>query len=43
MNPKAKQQLSDFFQQLEVERRASPHTIKSYQFDMNHLMTYCAT
>lgn len=43
MNAKAKQQLSDFFQQLEVERRASPHTIKSYQFDMNHLMTYCAT
>jgi integrase/recombinase XerC len=43
MNAKAKQQLADFFQQLEVERRASPHTIKSYQFDINYLMAYCAT
>ncbi|MFI3190087.1 tyrosine recombinase XerC [Crenothrix sp. D3] len=42
MNSDAKQQLADFFQQLEVEKRASPHTIKSYQFDIQHLITYCS-
>lgn len=41
MNSDAKQQLADFFQQLEVEKRASHHTIKSYQFDIQHLITYC--
>lgn len=41
MNTDAKQQLADFFQQLEVEKRASPHTIKSYQFDIQHLIIYC--
>jgi len=41
MNADAKQQLADFFQQLEVEKRASLHTIKSYQFDIQHLITYC--
>jgi integrase/recombinase XerC len=41
MNADAKQQLADFFRQLEVEKRASLHTIKSYQFDIQHLITYC--
>jgi integrase/recombinase XerC len=41
MNTDAEQQLADFFQQLQVEKRASHHTIKSYQFDIQHLITYC--
>ncbi|MGZ8135997.1 MAG: tyrosine recombinase XerC [Methylococcaceae bacterium] len=43
MSPDAKQMLADFFQQLTVEKRASAHTIKSYQRDINHLLGYCAT
>ncbi|MDD1606721.1 MAG: site-specific integrase, partial [Methylococcaceae bacterium] len=41
MNADAKQQLADFFQQLQVEKRASHHTIKSYQLDIKQLITYC--
>lgn len=41
MNTEAALQLADFFQQLQVEKRASEHTIKSYQFDIQHLITYC--
>jgi integrase/recombinase XerC len=41
MNANAEQQLADFFQQLQIEKRASHHTIKSYQFDIQHLITYC--
>lgn len=33
--------LKDFFTQLTVEVRASIHTIKSYQRDINHLSGYC--
>lgn len=43
MSPDAQQTLSNFFQHLEVEKRASEHTLKSYQRDINHLQSYCAT
>jgi integrase/recombinase XerC len=33
--------LTDFFDQLTVEKRASEHTVKSYQRDINHLTNYC--
>ncbi len=35
------QQLLDFLQQLKVERRASEHTLKSYQRDLKYLTEYC--
>jgi integrase/recombinase XerC len=35
--------LADFFDQLTVEKRASAHTIKSYQRDIKQLTRYCAT
>ncbi len=41
MNATAEQQLADFFQQLQVEKRASHHTIKSYQLDIKQLIAYC--
>jgi integrase/recombinase XerC len=41
MHPEAEQALADFFTQLTVEVRASIHTIKSYQRDINHLSLYC--
>ncbi|NOR70084.1 MAG: tyrosine recombinase XerC [Methylomarinum sp.] len=43
MSPDAQQTLSNFFQHLEVEKRASEHTLKSYQRDINQLQSYCAT
>jgi integrase/recombinase XerC len=43
MNQTAVQQLADFFQHLEIEKRASPHTIKSYQLDSKQLVAYCDT
>ncbi|MCK5121320.1 MAG: tyrosine-type recombinase/integrase, partial [Methylococcales bacterium] len=43
MSPDAQQTLSNFFQHLEVEKRASEHTLKSYQRDINHLQSYCTT
>jgi integrase/recombinase XerC len=41
MHADAKQMLTDFFEQLTVEKRASEHTVKSYQRDINHLTNYC--
>ena len=41
MHADAKQMLTDFFDQLTVEKRASEHTVKSYQRDINHLTNYC--
>ena len=41
MHADAKQMLTDFFEQLTVEKRASDHTVKSYQRDINHLTNYC--
>jgi len=41
MNQTALQQLADFFQHLEIEKRASSHTIKSYQLDIKQLVAYC--
>ncbi len=35
------QMLADFFEQLTVEKRASVHTVKSYQRDIKHLTCYC--
>ena len=37
----AKQQQSDFLQQLKIEKRASEHTLKNYQRDLKHLAEYC--
>jgi len=42
MHADAEQLLTDFFEQLTVEKRASEHTVKSYQRDINHLTRYCA-
>ena len=41
MHADAEQMLSDFFDQLTVEKRASEHTVKSYQRDIKHLTSYC--
>lgn len=41
MHADAMQMLADFFDQLTVEKRASEHTVKSYQRDMKHLTAYC--
>ncbi|MFZ2451719.1 MAG: tyrosine recombinase XerC [Methylovulum miyakonense] len=43
MHGDAAQRLEDFFTQLEVEKRASPHTVKSYRRDIAHLKRYCAS
>ncbi|MCX7099762.1 MAG: tyrosine recombinase XerC [Methylococcales bacterium] len=43
MQADAQQMLADFFQQLTVEKRASEHTVKSYQRDIKHLSQYCQT
>ncbi len=37
----AKQLLADFLAQLTVERRASHHTVSSYQLDLQRLNNYC--
>jgi integrase/recombinase XerC len=37
----ALQMLADFLDQLTIEKRASVHTVKSYQRDMKHLTRYC--
>ena len=34
-------QLTDYFANLQHERQLSPHTLKNYQRDLNHLVTYC--
>jgi len=41
MHADAEQMLADFFEQLTVEKRASEHTVKSYQRDIKHLTNYC--
>lgn len=41
MHPDAELMLTDFFQQLTVEIRASAHTVKNYQRDIEHLSRYC--
>ena len=41
MHADAVQMLADFFDQLTVEKRASEHTVKSYQGDIKHLTAYC--
>ena len=41
MQADAEQMLADFFEQLTVEKRASEHTVKSYQRDIKHLTCYC--
>jgi integrase/recombinase XerC len=41
MHPDAELALADFFKQLAVEVRASEHTVKSYQRDMQQLSRYC--
>lgn len=41
MQANSKEKLTAFLDQLTVEKRASIHTIKSYQRDLNHLTNYC--
>ncbi len=41
MNELAQQQVADFFQYQKIEKRASSHTISSYQLDIKQLVTYC--
>ncbi len=41
MTPDAQQTLANFFQSLEVEKRASEHTLKNYQRDIKQLRIYC--
>ena len=41
MHANAAQMLADFFDQLTVEKRASEHTVKSYQRDIKRLSNYC--
>jgi integrase/recombinase XerC len=42
MHADAAQMLADFLEQLTVEKRASEHTVKNYQRDINHLTNYCS-
>lgn len=42
MDAAARQELADFFNELKIEKRASPHTIKSYQRDIEQLTQFCA-
>ncbi len=41
MHSQADEQLEDFLRQLQVERRASQHTLKNYRRDIRHLVHYC--
>lgn len=41
MQSQAVEQLEDFFRQLQVEKRASEHTLKNYRRDIRHLVHYC--
>ena len=43
MTPDAKKRLAEFFQHLKVEKRASEHTLNSYQRDISQLITFCST
>ncbi|MGR9085872.1 MAG: tyrosine recombinase XerC [Gammaproteobacteria bacterium] len=42
MDEGALQKLADFFNELKIERRASPHTLKSYRRDIERLVRFCA-
>jgi len=41
MTPDAEQVLADYFTQLTVEKRASLHTVQSYQRDIKQFVQYC--
>jgi len=41
MTPDAEQVLADYFTQLTVEKRASPHTVQNYQRDIKQFVQYC--
>lgn len=43
MEVNAQQNLDAFFQYMEVEKRASDHTLKSYQRDIKQLKSYCSS
>lgn len=42
MNPDAQRMLADFFNYLEIEKRSSYHTLKSYRLDIKQLLSYCS-
>jgi len=39
----ARERLAEFFHHLKVEKRASDHTLDSYQRDINQFITFCST
>jgi integrase/recombinase XerC len=41
MNDDAKLMLENFLRQMEVEKRASRHTVSSYKRDIHHLLNFC--
>ena len=41
MTPDAKQKLAAYYHYLEFEKRVSDHTLKSYQRDINQLLSHC--
>ena len=41
MHPQAQQELKVFLQYLHIQKRASPHTLSSYQRDLKQLTSYC--
>lgn len=41
MHPSAEQLLNGFIDELRYQRRCSPHTIKNYARDLNHLVRFC--
>lgn len=43
MHPDSQQTLAAFFQYLEFEKRASEHTLNSYQRDIKQLSNYCSS
>lgn len=43
MNNDAKLLLEEYFRQLEVEKRASIHTVSSYKYDIQQLESFCKT
>ncbi|MGR8942102.1 MAG: tyrosine recombinase XerC [Gammaproteobacteria bacterium] len=41
MHSEARQWLADFLSALEIEKRASKHTVSNYRRDLEHLVSYC--
>jgi integrase/recombinase XerC len=41
VHPDSQEILADFFQHMKIEKRASEHTLKSYQRDIKQLQNYC--